>query len=329
MIKNTNSLVRVGVVGLGSFGEQHLAAFSKLRDVEIVGVADINPKRCQAVADRYRVSGYGTCSELLSACEPDAVSIVTPGHTHVHDTVAALESGCSVMLEKPVAVSAADVNTLMSAEAANDGFIMPGHISRFARPYATLRAGLADGQLGRILALHAERHRDRGHEDRYWHTHPVFMTMVHDIDLALWLTRADPVRAVAYERRASDGPQPSVLHALVETVDGGHWSLSTSWLLPEGRALPDRFEVFGSEGVATVAPGLSVSIDSRSARGMEALTPDALESALDAEVRHFCDCVRAGSESSVVTLADAARGVRLAEAIVGSAQRCGVAVEVG
>ena len=321
--------VRVGIVGLGSFGRQHLTAFSKQTGVEIVGVADKDANRSRAVAEEYGVAEwFDSGAELIEASAPDAVSIVTPSPGHLDDALFALSHGCSVLLEKPVAMSEAEVDALLAAELESDGFVMPGHISRFARPYATLRAEIADGRVGRVLALHAERHRDRSHENRYPDVHPALMTMVHDIDLAMWLTGFRPLRVVGYQRWADGGVQPHLVFALIETSEGGLWSLKASWLLPDGRGVPDRFEVFGSAGMAMIDLTPSVAVVSSTVTAASDLAPDSLESALEAEVAHFCACVRTGSPSRVVTLAEAADGIRVAEAIIRSAGNGGVPVEL-
>jgi predicted dehydrogenase len=97
--------VRIGVIGVGRFGELHLSAYAR-QEVEVVGVADRDRERARSVAERFGVARwFGDGAELVADCRPDGVSVVTPGRDHLEPTLTALSQGCSVLLEKPVATS--------------------------------------------------------------------------------------------------------------------------------------------------------------------------------------------------------------------------------
>jgi predicted dehydrogenase len=321
--------LRVAVLGVGRFGERHVRAYARKRGVTVVAVADRDGERAKTVADRFGIAQWFEDGErLLDECRPDAVSVVTPGRDHVWSTLAALAHGCSVLLEKPVAMSSEDVSEMQKADAASAGFVMPAHILRFAAPYLALRTRVGDGAIGRVLGIAAVRDRDRGHVTLYGDVHPALMTLVHDIDLALWISGARALR-VSAQGRGGSGEHARLLWAQVEADDGSVWSLRTSWLLPEGAQSTDRLEVYGNEGMAALnlAPTVTVFGDCAGPVDHE-LTPEAQPGAIDAEIAHFCACVRAGRQSDVVTLSDAAHGIRLAEAVMESASRDGEHIAV-
>jgi predicted dehydrogenase len=217
---------------------------------------------------------------------------------------------------------------MQEADEASAGFVMPAHILRFAAPYIALRNRVQDGSIGQLLGIAAVRDRDRDHVRLYGDVHPALMTLVHDVDLALWISGSRALR-VSAQGRGGSAEHPRLLWAQVEADDGSVWSLRTSWLLPEGAQSTDRLEVYGSEGMVALnlAPTVTVFADGAGPVDHE-LTPDAQPGALDAEVAHFCACVTRGTKSDVVTLADAARGVRLAEAVMESAKRTGQQIAV-
>ncbi len=163
-----------------------------------------------------------------------------------------------------------------------------------------------------MLGIATVRDRGRDHERLFPDLHPALMTTIHDIDLALWLSGSRAVRVTAHERGGKAGGPPLLVWAQVEAADGGVWSLRESWLLPDGTPTADRLDVYGTLGVA----GLDLTG-----------AGDATSDAIDAEIAHFCDCLRTGAEPSV-TLEDAAHGVLIAEAIIASAAAGGTPVEV-
>ena len=306
--------LRIGVIGAGNFAQLHLEAYARQDGVTVVAVADVDRSRAQAVAAKWGVEQwFGDAAELVVACAPDGVSVVTPGTQHREPTLAALAAGCGVLLEKPVATTSVDVAAIEAAARASSGFVMPGHILRFAAPHAELHARVVrDGALGQVLGIATVRDRGRDHERLFPDLHPALMTTIHDIDLALWLSGARAVRVTAHERGGRAGGPPLLVWAQVEAADGGVWSLRESWLLPDGTPTADRLDVYGTLGVA----GLDLTG-----------AGDATTDAIDAEIAHFCDCLRTGAEPSV-SLADAAHGVLIAEAIIASAAAGGTPIEV-
>ena len=322
--------LRVGVIGAGSFGERHIQAYSRQLGVTIVGVADRDGERARAVAARWGIEQWFTDgAELIAGCRPEGVSVVTPGTAHREPTLAALAVGCSVLLEKPVAMSSVDVAAMQDAVDASSAFVVPAHILRFAAPYIALRERVRAGGVGRLLGMAAVRDRGRDHVRDYGDIHPALMTLVHDIDLALWIGGSRATRVSAHGRGGSAGAPPQLLWARVEAADGSLWSLRTSWLLPENAPPSDQFTVYGTDGA--VALDLRATVTALGAR-VEAvdheLTPDSNEGAIDREVAHFCACIRSGEPSRLITLAEAAHGIRIAEAMMASADASGSLIEV-
>jgi predicted dehydrogenase len=319
----------VAVIGVGNFGQQHLAAYLRQPDVEVVAVADQSIRRAEAVATKWGVKQwFANPSELIEDCMPAAVSVVTPGQHHLAPTLTALRHGCSVLLEKPVAMSSAEALVMSQAAAESTGFVMPAHILRFAAPYAAVRAQIAEGVLGQVLGISSRRERTRGHEQLFPGMHPVLMTMIHDVDLALWLTGSSVDRVSAHARGACGQGPPLLVWAHAEAADGTLWSLRTSWVLPDDGEIADQLEVYGSEGAAVLSLEPPVRyVGSKAPLGPE-LTGDPLADAIMNEITHFCACARAGTSSGVVTLTDAIHGLRIAEAIMASAESGGASIEV-
>ena len=114
--------LRVGIVGCGSIARAHALSYQSNAHVELVGVVDIDPVRAAGFAACYETTAYGSCHELLEH-EPDLVSVATPPGNHTAVAVELLESGCSVLLEKPPATTLADMDVLAAAEEASSGTV--------------------------------------------------------------------------------------------------------------------------------------------------------------------------------------------------------------
>ena len=111
----TGKELRVGIVGCGTIARAHALSYQNNARVELVGVVDLDQGRADAFAARYGTTAYGSCRELLNE-QPDLVSVATPPGNHTEVAVELLESGCSVLLEKPPATSLADMDVIAAAE---------------------------------------------------------------------------------------------------------------------------------------------------------------------------------------------------------------------
>jgi predicted dehydrogenase len=323
------SPLRIGVIGAGSFGKRHIAAYTRCSDVELIGIVDRDPERAEAVARDWGVERWFTdTADLLATCRPQGISVVTSGADHVAPTLEALAVGCSVLLEKPVALTTREANELAEAEARSTGFVMPAHILRFAGPYRELQARVRAGELGRILAIATVRDRGRDHEQLFAGVHPALMTTIHDIDLAIWLTGARAKQVRAHGRGGDEG-SPRVVWCDVEGVDGSIWSLRVSWLLPDDAPTSDRLEVYGERGVAKLELRPSIGVFTERTLLLDhELTPEAHRGALDAEIESFCARIRSPADPPVVTLAEARHGIEIAEAIIRSIAAGGTTIEL-
>jgi predicted dehydrogenase len=135
--------LRVGIVGCGSIARAHALSYRDNPRVELVGVVDIDSARAGAFAERYGTTAY-TCRELLDQ-RPDLVSVATPPGTHAEIAVELLESGCSVLLEKPPATTLVDMDVLAAADEASSGSLyvvfQHRHGSGARRAHHLLRSG--------------------------------------------------------------------------------------------------------------------------------------------------------------------------------------------
>ncbi len=314
--------VRVGVIGAGWMGETHLRSY-RAAGARIVGIASRTPERARELADRYGAEAiYPDAQTLIDQARPDGVSVTTAEHDHVEPTRYALEHGVGVLLEKPIASTLDDALAIAEVVRSSGSLLVPAHVLRFTPPYRALKDRVAAGEIGDVLAISARRDRTLAIARHYAHIHPIFLTAIHDIDQILWLTGSRFVRVRALEHRAIDHGQADIAWAQGELASGAIASISVAQVHPEGSLLTnsDRIEVYGSKGVAVI----DVSTPLVTVRAAHTYAPDWLlepedgTGAFGAEIAHFCDCLRRGKPSDVVSIDDAVAGIRVADAIVRS-----------
>ncbi|MGX6448018.1 Gfo/Idh/MocA family protein [Patulibacter sp. S7RM1-6] len=334
--------IRIALAGFGRFARLHARAFAAVDGCRVVAVCDPDPAARAAVAPLLGddVAVHADLGALLAA-EPDlhAVDVLSDEASHGAQALAALDRGLAVFAEKPLATDPAQAREIARRAERRGLPVVVGYVSRFDPRYATVRRAIELGRLGRVCAVTGRR----GFSRRWFagfgsRVHPVFESMIHDIDVALWFLDA-PIATVYARELASSGGVPDVLSALLTAADGRIVSLQSSWLAPDGEVanLPGppldplglvgtidaQMEVAGTGGSARVV----VDDGTRIVTDDGAVAPQALwadvhgrvDGALRAELEHFVACVRDGRPSELVPVAAAAHHVAVADAIVRSA----------
>ncbi|HYF50017.1 MAG TPA: NAD-dependent epimerase/dehydratase family protein [Planctomycetota bacterium] len=143
---------RAGLVGAGYISEYHIAALRRLKDVEIAGITDVDPVRAAATAEKFKLR---VCPNMAALREAGAnvIHVLTPPHTHADVTLQALELGCHVLVEKPLAVDSADCDRIEQKAAEKNLRVCVNH-SLLHDPQVKRALNLVkSGKLGRIVSM--------------------------------------------------------------------------------------------------------------------------------------------------------------------------------
>ncbi len=161
------SRLRVGVVGSG-IGASHIEGYAALPELyEVAALCDLDPVRGPEVAGRFGIDATTTrYDELLRRDDLDVIDICTPSGMHQAQTIAALEAGFHVVVEKPVAKSLAEMDTVEAAEAASGRRVCPIFQYRFGHGIQKLHHLMGKGLAGPASVATAETHWWRG--DAYY-----------------------------------------------------------------------------------------------------------------------------------------------------------------
>jgi predicted dehydrogenase len=188
--RNQPQPLRVGVIGVGNMGQHHTRILSLLKDVELIGVADINVERGLDIASKYRIRFFEHYLDLLPYV--DAVCVAVPTRLHHQVGMDCLSARVHVLIEKPIAASISEAESLVNAAAESNCILQVGHIERFNPAFQELSKVLQTEQL---LALEADRMSP--YSDRANDVSVVLDLMIHDIDLLLDLVKSSVVKLTA------------------------------------------------------------------------------------------------------------------------------------
>ncbi len=303
--------VRMLVAGAGAFGRQHLERLAPRADVEVVGVADTNPDALEPIRSLFSTASCGTDPfRMIDEIEADAIIIATTAASHVEICVRALGLNLCALLEKPVALSATAAARLLDAAQRSAAFVLPGHVLRFSKDHQRLVEIARSGRIGEVIYVNSRRYRDDSHATRYSDADPILSTMVHDIDLALWVTGSE-FRSVLGHRSGGPGFR-SMTAACATMKTGAVCDLRTAWTFSEGDLPSDRWEVVGDRGSVELVVGESLQLHCDGRRIDFPLVEG--DDPLGNEQDHFLACVRDRSRKPAVSLKQALAGLKFADA---------------
>ena len=191
----TPSPIRIGVVGCGYWGPNHLRVFSQLKGSTVTAFSDLDPKRLAAIGAQYPdATGYADFNELVANPNVDAIVVCVPTKRHFDIVKVALAAGKHVLCEKPLTVEPSEAAELSRLAAAHNVILMTGHVFLFNPGILKLKELIKAGTPGRLYYLRALR-TNLGpvrHD-----VNAVYDLASHDISIFNFLMDAEPVTASA------------------------------------------------------------------------------------------------------------------------------------
>ncbi|MCY4542719.1 MAG: Gfo/Idh/MocA family oxidoreductase [Rhodobacteraceae bacterium] len=308
--------LRIGVIGLGWFGEIHCETIVGIPELELAALCTRRPDRLAEMASKFDVATtYTDYSELLADESIDAVSIVTMWDQHTAPACASLAAGKHVFLEKPMASTIADCRKIMEAADAADGILQIGHICRFNPRYRMAKQAIAEGRIGKIVAMSSRRNIPAAWTPEILNKiGPIVGDAVHDTDLMLWFTEDRVATAYAQTVSVRNLKHPDIGQTMYRFEGGATAVLETVWCMPDKTPfdIDERLSIIGTEGLIHVQdtfPNLAI-VD-----GDKLHSPDttywpmfeqARGGALRDELAYFGRCAMTGTTPAIGRPADAA-----------------------
>jgi predicted dehydrogenase len=220
--------LRVLVAGCGNMGASHARAYHKMPDFEIAGLVSRGPGSRGALSKELGgLPEFGDYYEALETTRPDVVSINTYPETHGAYARAAIEAGCHVFCEKPLAETVEEAQSIVDAARARNMKLVVGYILR-VHP-AWVRFIEIARTLGKPLVMRMNLNQQSHGQNWTWHRNlmdsmsPIVDCGVHYVDVMCQMTQARPVRVSAIGARLTDELKPGMYNygQLQVTFDDG------------------------------------------------------------------------------------------------------------
>ena len=277
--------MRIGIIGSGVMGQLHARVYREL-GADLVGVADVDRKVAEELANRYQTRAFVDYEELLGQ-GLDAVSIAVPTKLHSEIAMRTAEHGVNMLVEKPISDSIENAKKIIDAARKANVKLMIGHIERFNPVVQKLKEIIDEGKLGEIIVLSSRRVGPAA-----LRVTDIGITMdvaSHDIDIARYLAKKEAVEVLAKSSKVKNEKGDCALMI----IDFGLLtaSIEVNWFTPHKVR---SIVVTGTKGIAYGDYIEQSLVIYDSAWKMEPKIEK--DEPLRIELKHFLECVEMGKE---------------------------------
>ncbi len=186
-----SDILKVGVVGTGNMGRNHLRTLATMHEFDLVGCFDANSESAAQQANLYNIRAFDSQEQLFKAV--DVVHLATPSFLHKDNVVAAAEAGCHVLVEKPIALTLEDAQTAIDSCKKAGVKLCVGHVERYNPAIVALEEILTQEEL-----ISVEFHRMSPYDGRISDANVVEDLMIHDIDILNSLAASKRIRVASH-----------------------------------------------------------------------------------------------------------------------------------
>jgi predicted dehydrogenase len=225
--------LRIGLVGLGSMGRNHLRVISNHPETTLAAIADTDPAALEAAVAQTGARGFADPLAMIAEEELDGVVIAAPTTAHRVLALAAIERGVGLLVEKPLAATVEDGLAIVAAARKRNVRVQVGHVERYNPAVLEMGRLLRSGWLSTIYAITSRRAGPFPARIR-----DVGVTVdlgTHDVDMLSWIAGERPVRVYAETAQRLHATHEDLTFGLLHFPSGATGFLDVDWLTPVKR----------------------------------------------------------------------------------------------
>ena len=291
--------LKVGVVGVGAIGKEHIKRINYLSGAHVVAVSDVNLEQVHDFLNEEKIQAevYSSGVDLINSNDVDAIIVASWGPTHEEYVLESIKVGKPVFCEKPLAVTAEGCKKIIDAEmAAGKRLVQVGFMRRYDKSYRQLKAVLNEKTIGEPLILNCSHRAPEA--PGFKGDMAITDSIVHEADVLRWLLDDDYVSAqVILPRRTTlvDDEELQDPHVvLLRTKQGIHISIESFVFCQYGYDI--QCQVIGEKGVASLPDPATPVVRSNAQLSSEIFVDwkDRFFDSFDTEFQEWIDDVKAG-----------------------------------
>jgi UDP-N-acetylglucosamine 3-dehydrogenase len=226
-------VMRLGLIGLGTMGRNHLRVISNHPETVLAGVSDVSPEALAAAVEQTGAQGFVDPLEMIATAELDALVIASPTTSHPAQALTAIERGLPVLVEKPLAATVEDGLAIVAAAREHGVRVQVGHVERYNPAVLEMGRLLREGWLSNIYAITSRRAGPFPARIR-----DVGVTVdlgTHDVDMLCWIAGERPTRVYAETSQRIHATHEDLTFGLMHFPSGATGFLDVDWLTPAKR----------------------------------------------------------------------------------------------
>ncbi|MGP4066422.1 Gfo/Idh/MocA family protein [Oceanobacillus sp. M65] len=313
------------VLGAGTMGSTHAAAFTKMENVALVGIVDINLAKAQVLAKKLGTEAFQTYDEAVSSINDiDVVSVCVPTPVHKHYVMKIADDNRHVICEKPLARSLSDARSMINYCIEKGVKLFVGHVVRFFPEYVRAKQIVDEGKIGDPAIIRTTRGGVFPVASNDWYSNfissggLVLDMIIHDFDYLRWcFGEVDRVYAKSSRARVFEKIEYALVtlrfkSGVIAHVEGtwAHQGFST------------KFEIAGKKGLveydsAKTTPVVASQKETASNEGVAVPESPMKDSPYFTELQHFINCIHTNDEP-VVSAEDAYKAMEISIAALES-----------
>jgi len=305
-------IAKMAVVGLGTWGRNHVFSYDNYHRSEVVLVCDVNEEQAKKVAAKFDCDWTTDVNDVASS-DVDGVTVATPDFLHHEVGMTLIEAGKNCLIEKPLTTKVSEARDLVDAADRKGALLMVPFLSRFNPKYNMAKDRIESGQFGEpIFGYH--RLSDWMWVATDWlpwagKSGPEWFLFPHSMDIVRWLIGQEPVEVYAKgTKKVLKGMGIDAYDAIqaVVTFDKGCFvTFEASWIVPNGYAniTDHQMTLYGSKEKIFLHddyPGVAISTPERMDYPWLPLEQvdrwGRCSSFMYESMRQFVDCILDGKE---------------------------------
>ena len=216
------------VVGVGAMGWNHARVCSEIGVLS--GICDMDIESANKVAEKFAVPCFSTIGEAISELDPDGVIIATPTSSHHKIGMEVIESGVSVLVEKPISDGVGNAVELVEYAKERGVVLAVGHIERHNPVISSAKREIEEGKWGRVVTISTRRVSN--FPGRIRDVGVILDLGIHDIDNAIYLMGSKPISVFARGGSLNNIDYEDHANLMIKFENGNTAVVEVNWITP-------------------------------------------------------------------------------------------------